>query len=93
MLCLLLGLLEYELAIDFPVRCWQVKKQLIHLNRALAESKYRVNSLRRITERTELNFSFFQQRKKRTRSSNHRLVPSKDPCASKGNFSADFGKL
>ena len=62
MLRLLSGLLEYELATDFPVRRWKVKKQLIHLNRALAESTYRVNSLRRITERTELNFSFFQQR-------------------------------
>ncbi len=62
MLRLLSGLLEYELATDFPVRRWKVKKQLIHLNRALAESRYRVDSLRRITERTELNFSFFQQR-------------------------------
>ncbi len=62
MLRLLSGLLEYELATDFPARSWKARKQLIHLNRALAESKYRVNSLRQIAERTELNFNFFQQR-------------------------------
>ncbi len=62
MLRLLSGLLQYELAIDYPVRRWKARKQLIHLDRALAESAYRVNSLGRITERTELNFNFFQQR-------------------------------
>ena len=62
MLRLLSGLLEYELATDFPARRWKVRKQLILLDRALAESRYRINSLRRITERTELNFSFFEQR-------------------------------
>ena len=62
MLRLLSGLLRYELAIDYPVRRWKARKQLIHLDRALAESAYRVNSLGRITERTELNFDFFQQR-------------------------------
>ncbi|UCH39061.1 MAG: hypothetical protein JSU67_12950, partial [Gammaproteobacteria bacterium] len=47
---------------DYPVRRWKAKKQLIHLDRALAESNYRVDSLRRITQRTELNFEFFRQR-------------------------------
>ncbi len=62
MLRLLSGLLKYEIATDFPVRRWKARKQLIHLDRALAESAYRVNSLGRITERTELNFNYFQQR-------------------------------
>jgi hypothetical protein len=62
MLRVLSGLLQYELATDYPVRRWKAKKQLILLDRALAESAYRVDSLRRIAERTELNFSFFQQR-------------------------------
>ncbi|MCP4388733.1 MAG: hypothetical protein GY802_10585, partial [Gammaproteobacteria bacterium] len=51
-----------QLATDYPQRRWKAKKQLIHLDRALAESSYRVDSLRRIAERTELNFDFFQQR-------------------------------
>ncbi len=59
---LLSGLLQYQLATDYPQRRWKAKKQLIHLDRALAESSYRVDSLRRIAERTELNFDFFQQR-------------------------------
>ena len=62
MLRVLSGLLQYELAVDYPVRRWKAKKQLIHLDRALAESEYRVESLRRIAERTELNFEFFRQR-------------------------------
>ncbi|MCP4389367.1 MAG: hypothetical protein GY802_13815, partial [Gammaproteobacteria bacterium] len=55
---LLSGLLQYQLATDYPQRRWKAKKQLIHLDRALAESSYRVDSLRRIAERTELNFDF-----------------------------------
>lgn len=62
MLRVLSGLLQYQLATDYPVRRWKAKKQLIHLDRALAESRYRVESLRRIAERTELNFKFFRQR-------------------------------
>jgi hypothetical protein len=62
MLRLLSGLLQYQLATDYPQRHWKARKQLIHLDRALAESAYRIYSLRRITERTELNFNFFQQR-------------------------------
>ena len=62
MLRVLSGLLQYELDTDYPVRRWKSKKQLIHLDRALAESEYRVKSLLRIAERTELNFEFFRQR-------------------------------
>ncbi|TNF90567.1 MAG: hypothetical protein EP300_02620, partial [Gammaproteobacteria bacterium] len=62
MLRVLSGLLRYRLVTDYPVRRWKAKKQLIHLDRALAESNYRVDSLRRITQRTELNFEFFRQR-------------------------------
>ena len=62
MLRVLSGLLRYQLATEYPVRRWQTKKRLIHLDRALAEAEYRVDSLRRIAERTELNFEFFRQR-------------------------------
>ena len=59
---LLSGLLQYELETDFPVRFWKAKKQLILLDRALAESEQRVNDLRRITERTDLEFGLFEGR-------------------------------
>ena len=62
MLRVLSGLLLYELATEYPVRRWQTKKRLIQLDRALAEADYRVDSLRQIAERTELNFEFFRQR-------------------------------
>ena len=61
MLRLLSGLMQYELATEYPARRWKAKKQLIHLDRALAESAYRIDSLRQIAERTELNFNLFQQ--------------------------------
>ncbi len=59
---LLSGLLQYELATDFPVRFWKSKKQLILLDRALSESEQQVEDLRRITERTDLEFGFFGDR-------------------------------
>ncbi len=59
---LLSGLLNYELETDFPVRFWKAKKQLIHLDRALAESEQRATGLRQIRERTELEFAQFDQR-------------------------------
>jgi len=62
MLRLLSGLLHYELATDYPVRFWKTKKQLILLDRALDESDRRVDSLRRISERTKLEFEIFQGR-------------------------------
>jgi hypothetical protein len=62
MLRLLSGLLDYELATDYPVRFWKVKKQLIHLDRALFESETRVLDLRRITESADREFDEFQDR-------------------------------
>jgi hypothetical protein len=59
---LLSGLLNYELATDFPVRFWKSKKQLILLDRALSESEQRVKGLRGITERTDLEFGLFEGR-------------------------------
>jgi hypothetical protein len=56
------GLLHYEMATGFPVRFWKVKKQLILLDRALLETKSRVASLGRITERTERDIAGFQDR-------------------------------
>ncbi len=59
---LLSGLLNYELATDFPVRFWKSKKQLILLDRALSESEQRAKDLRGISERTDLEFGFFDDR-------------------------------
>jgi len=59
---LLSGLLNYQLATEYPARIWKAKKQLIQLDRALGETEFRVESLRQITERTERNFAIFQQR-------------------------------
>jgi len=59
---LLSGLLHYTIATDYPVRFWKVKKQLILLDRALLQTKSRVASLGRITERTERDIAEFQDR-------------------------------
>ena len=62
MLRLLSGLMNYRFATDYPGRIWQSKKQLIHLDRALAEADERVVGLRRITDRTQLDLSKFRDR-------------------------------
>jgi hypothetical protein len=59
---LLSGLLNYELATDFPVRFWKSKKQLVLLDRALSESEQRAKNLRGISERTDMEFGFFEGR-------------------------------
>ena len=59
---LLSGLLNYELATDFPVRFWKSKKQLVLLDRALSESEQRAKDLRGISERTDMEFGFFEGR-------------------------------
>jgi chromosome segregation ATPase len=50
------------MAIDFPFRFCKAKKQLIQLDRALLQTKTRVASLGRITERTESDIAEFQGR-------------------------------
>jgi len=62
MLRVLSGLMNYRLATDYPRRIWQSKKQLIHLDRALAEADERVVGLGRITDRTQLDLSEFRGR-------------------------------
>jgi hypothetical protein len=59
---LLSGLLNYELATDFPVRFWKSNKQLNLLDRALSESEQRAKDLRGISERTDMEFGFFEGR-------------------------------
>lgn len=59
---LLSGLMHYELATDFPVRLWRARKQLIGLDRALADANERSLSLRQITQRAEREFGQFQAR-------------------------------
>ena len=56
---LLSGLLNYEIATDYPVRFWKTRKQLILLDRALLRANYRVSALGRITERTANDFEIF----------------------------------
>jgi hypothetical protein len=62
MLRLLSGLLHYELENEYPVRFWKAERQLILLDRAIDEGELRVDALRRITERTDLEFDLFQSR-------------------------------
>jgi hypothetical protein len=57
---LLSGLLHYEMETDYPVRFWKTRKQLVHLDRALLEARYRVSALGRITERTANDFEIFE---------------------------------
>lgn len=56
---LLSGLLHYEMETDYPVRFWKTRKQLVHLDRAILEARYRVSALGRITERTANDFEIF----------------------------------
>lgn len=56
------GLLHYQLAIEYPVRLWRARKQLIGVNRALTEAENRSNGLRLIGERTDLEFGLYQDR-------------------------------
>ena len=59
---LLSGLLNYDLETDYPARYWKARKQLIHLDRALLVANQRSEALRRITDRTDLQFGTFEQR-------------------------------
>ncbi len=62
MLRLLSGMLNYQIATDYPRRIWKSKKQLIQLDRALEEADNRVVGLRQITERTQLDLAEFRER-------------------------------
>ena len=62
MLRLLSGLLNYQLATNYPRRIWKSRKQLIQLDRALNEADVRVVGLRRITDRTQLDLTEFRAR-------------------------------
>ena len=62
MLRLLSGLMHYELATDYPVRLWRARKQLIELDRALAESRQRADLLQRIGEFGEMQLDRYEQR-------------------------------
>jgi len=59
---LLSGMLNYQLATDYPARIWRARKQLIQLDLALAEAHQRVESLRQITAQTELDIAGFERR-------------------------------
>ena len=62
MLRVLSGLLDYQMATEFPRRLWRVRKQLIGTDRALQAANARVESLRRIAERSEADFADFAGR-------------------------------
>ena len=54
------GLLHYEMETDYPVRFWKTRKQLLHLDRAILETRYRFSSLGRISKRTANDFEIFE---------------------------------
>jgi len=56
------GLLDYRLATEFPARLWKAKKQLILLDRAIADGDRSAQSLRRIAARSEQEFDGFERR-------------------------------
>ena len=62
MLRLLSGLLDYQLATEYPTRLWKARKQLLQLDRALGEARDRASKLRRITSETEVDFKIFERR-------------------------------
>jgi hypothetical protein len=62
MLRLLSGLQNYQLAIEYPARLWQVKKQMLQLNRALDVATVRALNLRQITQQTNLGFTQYENR-------------------------------
>jgi chromosome segregation ATPase len=62
MLRLLSGMLDYQLATEYPARIWKARKQLIQLEHALGEARQRVQSLRQITARTERDIAGYKTR-------------------------------
>jgi len=62
MLRLFSGLLNYQVATEFPARFWKAKKQLILLDRAIADGERSAQSLRRIVGRSEQEFDAFERR-------------------------------
>jgi hypothetical protein len=62
MLRLLSGLLNYQLATEYPARLWQARKQMLQLNSALDVAEARALKLRQITQQTDLEFSGFDNR-------------------------------
>ncbi len=62
MLRLLSGLLDYQLATEYPARLWKARKQLLQLDRELGVARERADRLRRITSRTEVDFAVFERR-------------------------------
>jgi hypothetical protein len=59
---LISGLLDYRLASEFPARFWKAKKQLIELDRALADGERSAQSLRRIVDSNEQEMDGFERR-------------------------------
>lgn len=62
MLRLLSGLLNYQLATEYPARLWQARKQMLKLNSALDVAEARALRLRQVTQQTELEFTGFDNR-------------------------------
>ena len=58
---LLSGLLDYQLATEYPARLWKARKQLLQLDRELGVARERADRLRRITSRTEVDFAIFDR--------------------------------
>ncbi len=56
------GILDWQISTDYAPRYWQAKKQLIALDKALAESGRRAQSLRQITDLSRDRFAEFEHR-------------------------------
>jgi hypothetical protein len=59
---LLSGLLDWQISTDYAPRLWRARKQLIALDKALAESGRRAQSLGRITDLSRVRFVEFEHR-------------------------------
>ncbi len=56
------GLLDWQISTEYAPRYWRAKKQLIALDKALAESGQRAQSLRQITDLSHNRFAEFEHR-------------------------------
>ncbi len=56
------GLLDWQISTDYAPRLWQARKQLIALDKALAESGRRAQSLRQITDLSRDRVAEFEHR-------------------------------
>lgn len=59
---MLSGIMQWKISTDYAPRLWKAKKQLLGLDKALAEAYQRAQSLLHITQTTRLGFTEFDTR-------------------------------